>query len=141
MADVKGKGGWVFYYDGDCGFCTLSVRFFALLDFFSKVTWTDFRALPEPPLDLTWEDLDAAAYLEIGSKSTIVIKGSNSNGRSKTYRGFYAVRMLTLRLPPLFPLVAVLWLPGVNRIGEAAYAWVAANRYRISRRCRLKAER
>ena len=136
MADSNDKGDWVFYYDGDCGFCTLSVRFFALLDFFRKVTWTDFRALPEPPLDLTWEDLDAAAYLEIGSKSTGVIEGSN--GRSKTYRGFYAVRMLSLRLLPLFPLVAVLWLPGVNRIGEVAYAWVAANRYRISRRCRLK---
>ena len=139
MAESNDKGGWVFYYDGDCGFCTLSVRFLALMDFFGKVTWNDFRVLPEPPLDLTWDDLDAAAYLEIGSKSTTVIEGSN--GQSRIYRGFYAVRMLTLRLPPLFPLVAVLWLPGVNRIGEAAYAWVAANRYRISRRCRLKAGR
>ena len=139
MADANDECGWVFYYDGDCGFCTLSVRFLAIMDFFRKVTWTDFRALPEPPLDLTWGDLEAAAYLEIGSVSTAVATASDE--RSKHYRGFYAVRMLTLRLPPLFPLAAILWLPGVNRIGEAAYAWVASNRYRISRRCRLKARR
>ena len=55
------------------------------------------------------------------------------------YRGFYAFRMLALRLPPLLLVAPLLWLPGVNRLGEAAYEWVAANRFRISRRCRLKA--
>ena len=135
--DVEGKPNWVFYYDGDCGFCTLSVRLLALADFFRQVSWTDFRRLPAPPAGLSWGDLDAAAYLKVTPRSRQ--PGGGEKNRVRLYRGFYAFRMLTLRLPPLVPLTPLLWLPGVSRLGEAAYDWVAANRYRISRRCRLKA--
>lgn len=135
MGDGSGEAAWIFYYDGECGFCTLSVRVLAKADLFSRVTWAAFQELPEPPQGLTWEDLDAAAYLEV-VHSVALPHGTGK--RSRWYRGFYAIRMLTLRLPPLFPLVPLLWLPGANKLGEAAYAWVAANRYRISARCRLK---
>jgi predicted DCC family thiol-disulfide oxidoreductase YuxK len=139
MADAKGSKRWLLYYDGECGFCTLSVKALAVADFFRVVTWTAYQELAEPPQGLTWEDLDAAAYLEVG-------KGSAGSGEGleeerKLYRGFYAFRMLTLRLPPLMPLALLLWLPGVNRLGEWSYRWVAVNRYRISRKCRLKAGR
>ena len=137
MADVVGRKHWVLYYDGECGFCTRSVWALAFADFFRVVAWTDFRKLPNPPVGLTWADLDAAAYLEIMAGDT----GEDSGQGRKLYRGFYAFRMLTLRLLPLMPLALLLWLPGVNRLGEWAYGWVAANRYRISRRCRLKAGR
>ena len=136
MEDATGKAAWTFYYDGECGFCTLSVRILAIADLFRRVNWTAFQELPEPPQGLTWEDLDAAAYLDVVQP---VALPHGTGKRSRRYRGFYAIRMLALRLPPLFPLVPLLWLPGVNKLGEAAYAWVAANRYRISRRCRLKA--
>jgi len=135
MTDVNDSERWVLYYDGECGFCTLSVRLLALADFFHVVSWTAYRELDEPPQGLTWEDLDAAAYLEVHRGRT----GAASQGGRRLYRGFYAFRMLTLRLPPLLPLALLLWLPGVNRLGEWAYKWIAANRYRISRRCRLKA--
>lgn len=139
MANLKNPKHWVVYYDGKCGFCTLSIRALALADFFRVVTWTAYQELEEPPGGLTWEDLDAAAYLEIrdGSRSA----GDGWDEGRRLYRGFYAFRMLALRLPPLMPLILVLWLPGVSRVGEWAYGWVAANRYRISRRCGLKAGR
>ena len=136
MKDVECRRTWVLYYDGDCGFCTWWVRLLARLDFLRLVAWTDFRALSAPPLGLSWEDLDAAAYLEVKGRSRQPT--ASGEGGSKLYRGFYAFRMLILRLPLLLPMAPLLWLPGVNRLGEAAYAWVAANRYRISRRCRLK---
>ena len=136
MADVERKRNWVLYYDGECGFCTWWVRLLAWLDFFRVVAWIDFRGLSAPPAGLSWEDLDAAAYLEVKHPSS----SPDTMGEDdiRLYRGFYAFRMLTLRLPMLLPLAPLLWLPGMNRLGEAAYAWVAANRYRISRRCRLK---
>ena len=139
MADVDGRKRWTLYYDGECGFCTLSVRALAFADFFYTVAWTAYQELAEPPEGLTWEDLDAAAYLEVGNRLT----GSSEylGEERRLYRGFYAFRMLTLRLPPLMPLALLLWLPGINRLGERAYEWIAANRYRISRRCRLKAGR
>lgn len=139
MAKDKRERSWVFYYDGDCGFCTLAVRALSFSDFFGRVTWKAFQNLPAPPQGLTWEDLDAAAYLETRSSSSA--KAAAADNPPELYRGFYAFRMLTLRLPPLMPLALLLWLPGVERVGEAAYEWVAANRYRISRRCRLKAGR
>ena len=129
---------WVIYYDGECGFCTLCVRVLKPCDFFRRVAWVPYQDLPEPPAGLTWEDLDQAAYLEVRTGGA---SGDEAGSPTRLYRGYYAFRMLTLRLPPLFPLAMVAWLPGVNRLGERAYAWVAANRYRISRRCRLKAER
>ena len=131
MAEVKRQGRWVFYYDGECGFCTASVGLLARADFFRQVTWMAYQDLEAPPTDLTWEDLEQAAFLGVEGKE----------GQSRLYRGFYAFRMLTLRLPPLLPLAPFLWLPSVHRPGEAVYGWVAANRYRISRRCRLKAGR
>ena len=114
--------GWVFYYDGDCGFCTRVVGWLARTDFFGKITWTPFQTLDNPPFDLTWADLDRAAYLD--------------TGRGRLHRGFYAIRMLTLRLLPLLPLAPILWFPGTNLVGVPAYRWIAENRYRISG-CRI----
>lgn len=115
MDGVKG----IFYYDGDCGFCRAAARLLAGLDWGRRVEWTDFRGLATPPAGLSWEDLETAAYLE-----------QPATGRR--YRGFYAFRMLTLGLPPLWVLSPLLWLPGAHWPGEWVYGWVARNRYRIS---------
>ena len=112
------RQGWVFYYDGDCRFCTRAVRVLALLDFFGWVDWVPFQSLETPPVGLSWEDLDRAAYLDTGTH--------------RLHEGFDAFRMLTLRLVPLLPLLPVLWLPGMRLLGVPAYRWVARNRNRIS---------
>lgn len=113
------RQGWAFYYDGDCRFCIRVVRLLALLDLFGRVNWVPYQSLETPPAGLSWEDLDRAAYLDTGSHGL--------------HEGFYAFRMLTLRLVPLLPLLPVLWLPGMGLLGVPAYRWVARNRHRISR--------
>ena len=107
---------WTFYYDGDCGFCTRTVRLMAKLDRRRRVSWVPFQTLEALPGNLTRADLQREAYIE---------RGENLEG------GFYAFRRLTLLLPPLWLLAPVMWLPGINKIGEAAYAWVARNRTRL----------
>jgi predicted DCC family thiol-disulfide oxidoreductase YuxK len=107
---------WTFLYDGDCGFCTRVVRLMAGLDLRRRVRWTAFQSLETLPGGLTREDLQREAYILRGD----VIEG-----------GFYSFRRLALLLPPLWALTPLLWLPGVNRAGEAAYAWVARNRGRL----------
>jgi hypothetical protein len=59
-----------------------------------------------PPLKLTWDNLKRSAYL-VGSKNQL-------------YEGFYAFRMLTVRLPLLAHLALICWFLGVSVIGVAA---------------------
>lgn len=129
MEKVTPSERWVFYYDGGCGFCRAAMRLLAAVDFFHRLTWIPFQELEAPPRGLSWADLDRAAYLETGPPA------AGKGGTGRRYAGFYAFRMLTLRLAPLMPLAPLLWLPGVNRLGEAAYRRVARNR------CRLGAQR
>ena len=107
-------GQWLCYYDGDCGFCSGVVHLLSSLDIFSRVAWVPYQSLEEPPAGLSWEDLESAVYLE--------------RGQGRFYRGFYAFRMLALGIPPLAPLLALLWLPGVRFLGVAIYARIARNR-------------
>ena len=109
----------VFYYDGGCGFCTSVVRVLSRIDLFHRITWTPYQSLELPPEGLTWEDLTRSAYLE--------------TGQGGLHEGFCAFRSLTLQLLPLSLLAPFLWLPGVPRLGTAAYRWLARNRYRMSR--------
>jgi len=94
------------------------------MDLSGHMTWTPFHMLEQPPAGLSWEDLDNAAYLD-------------DTGHGDLYGGFYAFRMLTIRLIPLMPLAPLFWFPGIRHIGVPVYHWVARNRYSISA-CHIK---
>ena len=113
------RAGPVFYYDGGCGFCASVVRLLSPADFLGRVSWMPYQRLEAPPEGLAWEDMQRAAYLDMG--------------QGRLYEGFYAFRRLSLLLVPLWPLAPFLWLWGVPKLGTAAYRWLAGNRYGISR--------
>ena len=117
---------WVLYYDSDCGLCTRLVHWLSKIDLFRQITWTPYQILERPPRGLTWDDLNHAAYLE--------------TGKGRLHEGFYAFKMLTLKLLPLTPLAPLFWFPGVNLAGVPAYRWVARNRFRLPG-CRMPAKR
>jgi len=48
--------------------------------------------------------------------------------RGRVYTGFYAYRALAWSLPAVWPLVPMLYLPGVPFIGRHVYRWVAERR-------------
>ena len=89
MKGARQRHKWVFYYDGDCEFCTGVVRVLFRIDFFGRITWNPYQTLEKPPEGLTWDDLDSAAYLD--------------TSQDRFHVGFYAFRMLTLQLVPLMP--------------------------------------
>ena len=109
---------WTLYYDGSCGFCAAARHWLSKLDFFHSIEWTPYQSLEEPPVGLSWDDLDRYAWLD--------------TGQGPLHRGFFAMRRLALRLPPLLPIAPLMWLPGAHLVGEAVYGWVARNRYRLS---------
>ncbi len=115
-ATTESGGDWTFYYDGDCGFCTRVVRLMRALDRGRRVRWVAFQSLEVLPERLTEADFRREAYIQRGE----LLEG-----------GFYSFRRLSLLLPPLWPLAAITWFPGVNRIREVLYRWVARNRNRL----------
>ena len=118
MVDVGTNESQVFFYDADCRFCTSLARWLSRADVLQWVTWTPYQSLDTPPPGLSWEDLERSAYLVCGSKG-------------RHWEGFYAFRMLTVRLRLLAPLAPIFWFPGVRAVGAPVYRWVARNRYRI----------
>ncbi len=49
----------------------------------------------------------------------------------RTAGGFDAFRMIARVLPALWPVLPLLYVPGVAQVGRRVYKWVARNRYRL----------
>ena len=116
---TRSRNAWTFYYDADCRMCTAVVRWLRWCDWRNRILWSPIQALESPPSGIAWEDLERSAYL-------VCAPGDN-------HEGFFAFRRLFMALPVLFPLGALMWLPGGSLIGVAVYRLVADNRHRISR--------
>jgi predicted DCC family thiol-disulfide oxidoreductase YuxK len=49
----------------------------------------------------------------------------------RVYHGFAAFRWMAWRLPALWPLLPLLYIPGIGRLGQRVYLWVARNRFQL----------
>ena len=110
---------WTFYYDGDCGMCAATVRWLRRLDWRNRIEWEAAEAIDSPPSGVTRQDLDRSAYLVCAPR--------------ENHEGFFAFRKMFMVMPLLFPLGALMWVPGVHLIGVPVYRLVADNRHKISR--------
>ncbi len=109
-------------YDGACGFCLASLQRLRVLDLFGWLDLRDFRPVP----DLT--SLHPGLTVErCRSEMVLIEPGGRITG------GFEAFRRLCLRLPLLWPLAPLVYLPGAGRVGGWVYRWVAAHRYLLHR--------
>jgi predicted DCC family thiol-disulfide oxidoreductase YuxK len=104
-------------YDGRCGFCVRSMAWLLAFDGLRQIGIRDFRNNPSPVI--TDADLEKALYL--------VRPGATA------LPGFEAYRYVVLRVPGLWWLVPLFYVPVLSRaIGHPIYNWVAANRSRLS---------
>ena len=106
-------------YDGECDFCRSALLVVRFLDVFRLVTLLDYH---KP------EELAQAPGVKFGDADNAVI-AVNPQGRQ--WAGFYAWRLLAWRLPALWLLAPLGYIPGVPWLGRRAYAWVAQNRSRL----------
>jgi predicted DCC family thiol-disulfide oxidoreductase YuxK len=108
-------------YDGQCEFCRRSVRLLKRLDWRGRLHFADGRdAANLPP---TSEPLNPRRLLEEMHVVT-------PDGR-RVFHGFAAFRRIAWQLPPLWPLVPFLYIPGVPWLGQRVYLWVARNRFHL----------
>jgi predicted DCC family thiol-disulfide oxidoreductase YuxK len=107
-------------YDGDCAFCRKSIDVLRKLDWRRRLTYVNARdtsqtLLQQPPVA-------GAPLLE--QMHVLTPAG-------RLYGGYAAIRWLAWRLPLLWPLAPLLYLPGASPIGNAAYRWVARHRFQL----------
>lgn len=106
-------------YDGECDFCRSALLIVRFLDVFRLVTCLDYHngeELAQVP-GVKREDADEAV---------IAVRP-----RGHQWVGFYAWRILAWRLPALWLLAPLGYVPGVPWLGRRVYAWVAQNRSRL----------
>lgn len=106
-------------YDGACPFCLKSIDLLKRLDWDKTLAYVDMRS-DHPTiqkLDVNPEFLDQMHVLPPGA--------------DRPLDGFDAVRWLTWRLPLTWLLTPFLYLPGVPRLGQQLYLWIARNRFRL----------
>jgi predicted DCC family thiol-disulfide oxidoreductase YuxK len=108
-------------YDGDCSMCTFQMRVLGWLDWFNVARLTP---LSDPLAGQVAPHVKREDLLE-------AIHCVTPDGR--IHRGARCLRHVGLRIPLLFPLALILWVPGVIWVAEKIYAWVARNRYVLSR--------
>jgi predicted DCC family thiol-disulfide oxidoreductase YuxK len=111
----------VVIYDGECPLCRRSVRLLRGLDWFNVLAYADARhpaQLPELPVPV-----EPSRFLEEMHLLT-------PNGQA-VHHGFRAFRWLAWRLPLLWVVAPLLYLPGAETLGQRLYLWVARNRFRL----------
>ncbi len=110
-------GGMEMLYDGHCGFCKRSMAAFLAFDGLGQIVPRDFRTSPSPLVSDA--QMEKALYLVTRDGEAI--------------EGFDAYRHAVLRVPGLWWMVPLFYLPLLSRaVGRPVYRWIASHRYVIS---------
>ena len=108
-------------YDGNCRFCASSVRRLKAIDCFDRLEPVNYHKVEN------LSALDPRLSRELcHSRIHLLEKNGALSG------GFLALRRLSVLLPLLWPVAPLLHLPGIEKPGQALYAWVARHRYSCS---------
>jgi predicted DCC family thiol-disulfide oxidoreductase YuxK len=108
-------------YDGDCPLCRKTVSILKRLDWFDRLRFHNCRDTARIPANTA--HLDPARMIA----EMHVLTPDRTQARS----GFRAVRWIAGRVPILWPLYPLLFVPGLPRLGQRLYLWVARNRFRL----------
>lgn len=104
-------------YDGQCTFCVRSMAALLAFDGLRQITVRDYRTNPSPivPSEL----VDKSLYLVTRNRRALP--------------GFEAYRYAVLRVPGLWWMVPLFYLPLLSRaLGRPVYDWIASHRHVIS---------
>ena len=110
-------------YDGQCRFCRSQIGILKRLDWWDQL---QFTSLHDPSVPVDFPEIPPTQL----HQEMVVI---NQQGVARG--GADAVRYLSRRLPPLWPLAMLLHIPGSLPLWRWLYAFVAKRRLLIAGRC------
>jgi predicted DCC family thiol-disulfide oxidoreductase YuxK len=108
-------------YDGQCPLCTKTVSILRRFDWLGRLRFHNCRDTAGIPTNAA--HLDPARMIEEMHVLT--------PDRSTSYSGFRVVRWIAGRVPILWPLYPLLFIPGAGRLGQRLYLWLARNRFQL----------
>lgn len=120
IAPRRPRPRWTVTYDGMCPICLRTVAILGYLDLRERLMLTN---LEDPDAHLVVPPTITAADLH--TQMHLV------DPAGRAYSGFLAFRALTRLLPPLWPIVPLVYLPGVTWLGAQAYRHIASSRARV----------
>src|SRR5262245_35170341 len=107
-------------YDGACPFCLKSVEILKRLDWLGRLAYVDMR------------DPDEPALARVADPATLLDQMPVLPPRAEhVLHGFDGIRWLAWRVPALWLIAPLLYLPGVPQLGRRLYLWIARNRFRL----------
>jgi len=124
-AETRSLDKGVVLYDGQCGFCSRWVRYWA-----GTLAWRGFKiaSLDEPwvaqKIKMPREEL--LTDIRLLTPSGALISGAD------------VYLYVTRRIWWAWPFYAIFSLPGFNRLVHVGYRWFARNRYCVSRAYKLR---
>lgn len=110
-------------YDGECRFCRRQIALLRRLDLTGRLRFTSLHD------DTVARDFPEIPFADLMDRMFVVDRGGRARG------GAEAVRYLSRRLVPLWPLAVLLHIPGTLPLWSRLYAWIAARRYGLAGRC------
>lgn len=108
-------------YDGKCQLCRRSIRILKRLDWLKKIHCQDCRDIANLPV----------CEVPLGPEQMLEQMHVVAPDRKRSYAGFLAFRWMSWRLPLIWGIAPLLYLPGARWLGTKIYLWVASNRYHL----------
>ncbi len=106
-------------YDGFCPLCQRTVAILRGMDLFERMRFVDFRTADLAAFNaahgtgITLEALEHEMFFVYGRRA---------------FAGFDGYRRMMPSVPLFWPLVPIMYFPGVAAVGRSVYGWVAARR-------------
>ena len=111
----------VVLFDGECPFCRKSIAMVRKLDWLGRLEYQNCRDPEHIPANTA--GLSPDRMIEEMHLLT--------PDRRKAHAGFLAVRWIFSRLPLMWPVWPLMFIPGIPQVGQKIYLWIARNRFQI----------
>ena len=108
-------------FDGECPLCRKTTAILKRLDWLHQLRFHNCRDTAGIPAN--------TARLE--PARMIAEMHVLTPNRKTALSGFRAVRWIAGRVPPLWPLYPLLFIPGMPKMGQRIYLWIARNRFHL----------
>ncbi len=115
------RGTVTMLYDGHCSLCVRIAFFMKLNDVFDKVRIVNLRVATERNAitpNATLQELDRVVHAQLPNGEIV--------------KSFVALRSILSRLPFFWPLLPLLWLPGIRFLATPIYDFFASHRPRCT---------